>query len=206
MTKSIKIDFARRIEWAERDDLENLTEAFDVAPGDCGRWYLWWRAEGVWVCSFPSEAAARRILDGSNWDGVSGMPGWDRGDPAFGGRPDVVGALRHYHKVNGTFPQIELGENSSLMDFLVPLGFVARDYLCSLIQDEIGHYAPRDLVDAFGPLVSKCLSGPHYNLQPELADHIGGVVALLLLQHAKWVENAKYGRVPAARDGDALMR
>jgi hypothetical protein len=154
------IDLARKVEWNPHYGLENLERDFDLAPGNDGRWFLWWRAERTWICSFPMHAVAERFLVG-DWDGVDGTPGWDRGDPADG--TDIVGALYRYRELHGAFPQFELDANSTMVEFYTRLGTdLGLKFLSNLVEYEGGD--AEDKPDVFHPLVAQHLAASGYEL------------------------------------------
>jgi hypothetical protein len=156
------IDLGRKVEWGPRDDLSNLERDFDLAPGSNGKWYLWWRAERAWIASFPTRAIAERFLIG-DWDGVSGNPGWDRGDPEILSVPDIVAALYGYREKHGQFPQFALDAGSTLLEFLTRIDTdLGLHFLGNIIDYEGGdaEYKP----EVFLPLVAQHLAAGDYGL------------------------------------------
>src|SRR4051812_18420427 len=175
----MKIDLSRKAEWSERDDLEQLEAHFDLAPGSDERWYLWWRSERTWVCSFPSLDVARHILVGDDWDGYSELPGWPRrDDPVLF---DVVRALHEYREDNGICLQINLSETSTLLDFLIPLG-LGRDYLFEIVDASTVTWPKSTIIcnptvtAGYCPLVKQYLIGG-CDLEPRLASRMAPIVA-----------------------------
>jgi hypothetical protein len=142
--------------------MENLERDFDLAPGSDGRWYLWWRAERTWVASFPMHAVAERFLVG-DWNGDTGTPGLDRGDPAFGLGTDIVGALYRYRELHGAFPQFELDANSTMVEFCTRLSTdLGLKFLSNLVEYEGGD--AEDKLGVFHPLVAQHLAAGDYGL------------------------------------------
>jgi hypothetical protein len=190
---TLRIDLAGKVEWNPHYDMANLERDFDLAPGnDDDRWFLWWRGERTWVCSFPTHAVAEHFLVG-DWNGDTGTPGLDRGDPTYGLGIDIVGALYRYRERHGALPQFELDANSTMLEFLTRLGTdVGLKFLSNLVEYEGGdaQYKP----EVFLPLVAQHLAAADYGLDASsIAELTPSITELLVANDSTKAEKRLAG-------------
>jgi hypothetical protein len=197
MTLANEIDLSRKIEWDPDYGLETLERDFDLAPGDGGQWFLWWRAERTWICSFPTQAVAEHVLIG-DWDGVDGTPGWDRGDLAYGIGIDIVAALYRFRAQHGVFPQFKLDANSTMVEFLTRLGTdLGLKFLSNLVEYEGGD--ADDKPDVFHPIVLQHLTAGDYGLDASsIAPLVPQVAEMLVARDSTEIEK-RLARTAAGR-------
>jgi hypothetical protein len=183
---------SRALVWtaAQRAELENMLADFDLIRGEDGRCCLWWRAECLAVCSFPSPDVATRILlgdwrGGGRAPGQTSTPGWCRGTPGI----NVVAALHRHREANGVFPHVELDDTSSVFDFYVAVDTeLARRFLFNLIHDEVvgaGMRIDPVVTGAFVPMIARYLAGA-CDVDAKTAARVAPAVAGLLIHQCEF--------------------
>lgn len=127
-----------------------LGDDFELRVGTDGKCLMWWEAEGTWICSWPSEAAARKCILGSIEE-FPARAGFDRSSNQL----DIAVACHRYRERYGKFPQFEFDANATALDLYLKLD-LGVEFVARLMLHEDGDW---DILADWEPLVIKLLGG-----------------------------------------------